>query len=610
MSEDEPTAGEARNTAFRNRSASSVTARVARAILRHDDTGLFADFPNHYGDKSKGPISLNFLLSLDPELRDALAEGYVMHCLKRVKSADRRYLLSNKLSSGLMTYLAQPHVEAPTLRDIDEDFLQKFKRWVDSPDRPRATSNLLTRSETLAAVQLPLAQLQASKEWKARLSPNLRLIASPYPKANRSVVHNKALSEPEHERLYVGAANDIRNTIARLNRQWAAMAEFDGAAISIAEAGRSPEACAAWLDANFTHPVPSWYVQGRLSVAYQQCIPKAVQEAAEKILYPDLDEIVPMLLVVCTFFALNASLTFKLRKNGSDYAFKRLGDVERLHMYPHKERAGLRQRNVLTVTAHSDNPGQILKYLERRTLRLGLMRPDLADRVFSRFSFEARRAVRLDVSNLCWKSALKRFADRHGLPEFTVDQLRPTTLDLVHELSGGNIIAMQAVATHTDAQTTYTYYTSDAQIRRNRERLGEMQMQMERWTFTGGKIRPEDRPHGLGDQGAATPGFTCLDPKDSPIPGEVRGELCTAYGRCPECPLALVDPTSPRALAYLVMLNERITEAHMRMADPSAWHLRWAPVQEELLTYWLAGWDPGIAEKSRTVPIPELPHVE
>jgi len=610
MSENEPTAGEARNTAFRKRSGSSVTARIARAILRHDDTGLFADFPNHFGDKSKGPISLNFLLPLDSELRDALAEGYVMHCLKRVKSADRRYVLSHRLKNGLVTYLAQPYLEATTLRDINEDFLQRFKRWVDSPDRPRATSKPLMRAEVLAAVQLPLAQLQASKEWKARLSPSLRLIASPYPKAHRSIDHNKALSEPEHERLYVGAANDVRDITARLNRQWTAMARIDGAEISIVDAGQSPEACAAWLDANFEHPVPTWYEQGQLNVAYQQCISKAVQNAAERILYPDINEIVPMLVVVCAFFALNPSLTFKLRKDGSDYAFKSLGDVERLHMYPHKERAGLRQRNVLTVTAHPDNPGQILKYLERRTLRLGLMRPELADRAFAHFSFRVRRAVALNVSDLCWKSALKRFADRHGLPEFTLAQLRPTTLDLVHELSGGNIIAMQAVAMHTDAQTTYTYYTSDAQLRRNRERLGEMQMQMERWAFTGGKIRPEDRPHGLADQGAATPGFTCLDPKDSPIPGEVRGELCTAYGRCPECPLALVDPTSPRALAYLVMLNERITEAHERMADPSAWHLRWAPVQEELLTYWLAGWDPGIAEKSRTIPIPELPHVE
>ena len=457
MSENEPTAGEARNTAFRNRSASTATAQIARAILRHDDTGLFADFPNHSGDRSKGPISLSFLLPLDPELRDALAEGYIMHCLKRVKSADRRYVLSHKLKNGLVTYLAQPHVEAATLRDIDEDFLQRFKRWVDSPDRPRATSKPVMRAEMLAAVQLPLAQLQASREWKARLSPNLRLIASPYPKAHRSIVHNKALSEPEHERLYVGAANDIRDITSRLNRQLTAVAQLDGAAISMADAGRSPEACAAWLNANFKHPVPSWYEQGRLNAAYQRCISRAVQDEAERILYPDIDEIVPMLLVVCTFFALNPSLAFKLRKDGSDYAFKRLGDVERLHMYPHKERAGLRQRNVLTLTVHSDNPGQILKYLERRTPRLGLMRPEFSNRAFIHFSFHVRRAMPFNVSDPCWKAALKRFADRHGLPEFTLDQLRPTTLDLVHELSGGNIIAMQAVAMHTDAQTTYTY---------------------------------------------------------------------------------------------------------------------------------------------------------
>ena len=87
------------------------------------------------------------------------------------------------------------------------------------------------------------------------------------------------------------------------------------------------------------------------------------------------------------------------------------------------------------------------------------------------------------------------------------------------------------------------------------------------------------------------------------------GELCTAYGRCPECPLAMVDPTSPRALAYLMMLNKRITEAAETM-DPLEWHPRWGPVQEELLSYWLRGWDQSIVSKAREIPIPDLPPVE
>lgn len=603
------TAGEMRAAKSKHREGEVVTAEMARAILQHDEKGLFAVFPKHKGDKSKKAINLSFLLPLEPELRDALAEGYVMHCLKRVSAADRRYDITRAMRTGLMAYLSQPGAPEPSLTDIDERFLQRFKAWLDNENREGFTGKLMTRAAQLAAVQLPLRQLMTSKRWKPRLSPALRTIERPYPKQDRTVVHKEALGEAEHERLYVGAANDIAATVGRLKLQWARMAQLDGNAIRIADAGTSAEKCAAWLDANFEHPVPSNYALSRLNAAYGRFIPAAVQAEAERILYPDLDELVPMVLIVCAFFALNPSLAFKLRKNGIDYSFEEIGDTRRLKMFPNKKRAGLRQRNVVTVTDHPDNPGQILEFLERRTRHLDKSRPDYPDRAFIRFSFEDRSAVPLNTSDKSWKRALKAFADRHQLPEFSLDQLRPTTLDLVHELSGGNIIAMRDVATHTSARTTYTFYTSNAQRQRNRQTLGEMMMQMERTTATGGKLRPEDRPPGTVDQGAATPGFTCLDPKDSPIPGEVRGELCTAYGRCPECPLAVVDPTSPRALAYLAMLNKRITDAQERL-DPLAWHLRWAPVQEELLSYWLQGWDRDVSAKSREIPIPELPHVE
>ncbi len=603
------TAGEMRAAKSNERKGTVITAEIARGILRHDHDGLFAVFPRHNGDRSKKPIELSFLLKLDIELRDALAEGYVMHCLKKVNSADRRYNIALAMRTGLMTYLAQPGAPDPTLSEIDERFLHRFKAWLDDMDRDGFTDNLMYRAAQLAAVQMPLKQLMASPHWKPRLSPALRMIVRPYPKQDRSVKHKEALGEAEHERLYVGAASDITDTVVRVERQWARMEQSDGAALSMADAGASPEKCAAWLDANFEHPVPSHYILSRLNAAHGHLISEAVQAEAERILYPDLDELVPMLLIVCAFFALNPSLAFKLRKNDLDYTFEEIGEVRRLKMFPNKRRAGLRQRNTVTVTNHPDNPGKILEFLERRTRRLGHARPDYPDRAFVRFSFETRSVVPLNTSDKSWKTALKKFADRHQLPEFTLDQLRPTTLDLVHELSGGNIIAMQGVATHTTAQTTYTFYTSDAQRQRNRQTLGEMMMQMERTTATGGLLRPEDRPPGIADQGAATPGFTCLDPKDSPIPGEVQGELCSAYGRCPECPLAVVDPTSPRSLAYLAMLNKRITDAQERL-DPLAWHMRWAPVQEELLSYWLQGWSPDVIAKSREIPIPELPHVE
>lgn len=605
------TAGAARAATFRKSGAETVTPVMARRILRRDESGLWADFPNQNGDRSKGPVSLSFLLTLEPELCQALSEGCVMHCLKKIKSADRRYDMSSRLRRGLMTYLSEPDVLAPTLKDIDESFLQRFKAWLDDDTREGFLANRASRNELLSAVQQSLERLMASREWKPRLSKRLHLIQRPYPKLTRDIEHTATLNEPDYEKLYAGAALDIAAFTELRTAQLDTMERLDGENMQLWEAGLSPEACAAWLDARCGDAiVPSYYEMGRNDARYARAVTAAVHEEAERILYPDIDEIAPMLLVVCAFFALNPATAFKLRTGNRDYKIEDLGDLRRLRMYPNKRRASLRQRNIVTVTEHPDNPGRILEYLERRTSRLRRARPDLKDRAFLRFSFEKRTVVSFTTSDDSWKKAIGRFAARHRMEEFTLDQLRPTTLDLVHELSGGNIIAMQGVATHTSAQTTYTYYTSDAQRRRNRERLGEMLMQMERWASMGGKIRPEDRPTGLAEHAAATPGFSCIDPKDSPIPGERCGELCTAYGRCPECPLALVDPSSPRSLAYLIMLNKRITEAEADAVDPVAWHMRWAPVREELVTYWLRGWPKDLHEKARAIPIPELPPVE
>jgi hypothetical protein len=604
------TAGEARADAAAKRKDAVVTASMARAILRRTGYDLHAEFPNQNGDRSKGPVRISFLLKLDPEVATAIAEGYTMHCLNNVKSADRRRDIAGNLNRGLMSYLERPEAEFPTLADLDERFLHRFKAWLDDDDRDGFLANQVSRSELLSALQLSLGQLMKSREWKTRLSPKLRLISKPYPKMSRDISHTPPLGEPEYERLYTGTAAEIGRTVALRQAQMNAMDALDGDLVTLTEAGASPAACAAWLDANHEHPVPSYYDLGRTDAAYVRNVPAAVHAEAERILYPDLDEIVPMVLVVTAFFALNPSTAFKLRKGGHDYKISGLGDLRRLRMYPNKKRASLRQRNVLTVTDHPDNPGRVLEYLERRTERLGRARPEIASRAFARFSFETRKAVSLNTSDESWKEALKRFADKYKLPEFTLDQLRPTTLDLVHELSGGNIIAMQGVATHTNAQTTYTFYTSEAQRLRNREKLGELLMQMQRYALKDGKIRPEDLPPGIAAHAAATPGFSCIDPKDSPIDGQVRGELCAAYGRCPECPLAIVDPTSPRSLAYLMMLNKRITEASEKLPDPVAFHMRWAPVQMELLTYWMRGWPKELVEQARQIPIPELPAVE
>lgn len=171
----------------------------------------------------------------------------------------------------------------------------------------------------------------------------------------------------------------------------------------------------------------------------------------------------------------------------------------------------------------------------------------------------------------------------------------------------------KAVANHQNAQTTYEYYESHGQKERNKERLGEAQGQLERSIRTGGKADGRGRVRDGNDPGAATPGFHCYDPKDSPIFGEKPGELCGAYGMCAVCELGSVNVNSPRAYAYLLQLKDRIDEALQAEETPFGsvtWRARWEPVRQRLITFYLPRFSHSVVEQARQLPIPFLPPVE
>ena len=143
--------------------------------------------------------------------------------------------------------------------------------------------------------------------------------------------------------------------------------------------------------------------------------------------------------------------------------------------------------------------------------------------------------------------------------------------------------------------TTLTSYTRDAFHRRNEEMLANGMQQLDRKYLSDGRIDAAGRHRLRADLGSATPGFACLDPYSSPFeksdaakddqPNErSKGRLCQAYGKCPMCPLAMIDPSSPESYAYLYKLREALEEARGRLG--ATWIARWAQVSEKLTTLW------------------------
>lgn len=207
--------------------------------------------------------------------------------------------------------------------------------------------------------------------------------------------------------------------------------------------------------------------------------------------------------------------------------------------------------------------------------------------------------------DIAWTNALVDFIDDHKLPDFTLKRIRATLLDFVQLFNRGDLAAAQQVGNHGSRLTTWTHYTSDLVKRLLQEATGETLLVRERWLSSGGKLDP--RQHlGSTKKGCATPGWMCLDPYDSPRPNQRPGRLCSAYGECPDCPLAAARPDNPRNVMLYEALRRALYRSITRVTAP-VWQQRWAPVLVALDAL-LKDVRPAVLERSRLMRI-ELPDV-
>lgn len=212
--------------------------------------------------------------------------------------------------------------------------------------------------------------------------------------------------------------------------------------------------------------------------------------------------------------------------------------------------------------------------------------------------------VRAPTEDAVWATAFRTFLKDNNLPPFAMCQLRPTILDLV-QFMDGSLEAASKVGNHGSPATTWTHYTSGGVRARYRERIGQVIVLRERWLKTGGVIDPRRLVPGQ-DKGAATPGFSCMDPFDSRRPNQQPGKLCKDYGGCPSCPLAAAHPRDPLCVGYYMALEVAIYRSQGLMSAQT-WIERWTPVLADLAA--LRAWIPSdVLEASREFSM-RLPNV-
>jgi integrase len=496
--------------------------------------------------------------------------------------------------------------------DVDDGLLSRLIAWMSSvEDGPKLNS--LTKATRYNLIRVFFEWLKIDRNV---LPESWVIRRNPWPLSYRQTKSRDVLSEAELGPILRAAVQDIQNTVARWDH---ARAIIDDPSIVVPRPGakisayKSPAVALKALGTGFPEGLPSREdLKTRRKGLYHAFLhyPQFSYVSAIESLFPTPRLLVPFVVLIAQATLFNPDTVLQLRWSNIDEEHPVFG-ADRWRLRGDKPRAGRAQvRSFPAKVTDLTNPVALLRVLRTQTasIRTGLPR-ELRDYVFIfRAESSAKPAgtfVASGPSRGTWHRVLRRFIAEYRLAPFTLANLRPTGSDLVDEITEGNLTAQQTLLNHVRLETTERHYRSHAARARLQEKLAQAMAWRERYARSGGAVETRGQ---LGSHRAATPGYECFDPYDSPEPGQVAGRLCTGYGRCPGCPLHALNTRSPISLGRVAQLAARLDEASSVMA-PSRWVSQWMPIQKAVHKH-LHLFAEEVFTAARRLQLPSIPEIE
>ncbi|MFC5354804.1 hypothetical protein [Azospirillum himalayense] len=566
-------------------------SEIVRGIKPHTGVPfLMAVFPRPQSGRQE--IELSFLLET-PYLAEPFSEAFLLWA--RSKTECTRRNKSYILQTGFFRFLMEAGVKLIALDNIDQVLLRAFIAWLNRSTATQAGKPASPKSRSMywGVLSSMIQALRKVPRWAMAANTIIDSMPStPWPLLDHKVTPVQRLDR-EHLIAIKNAAERDLLAFATRWKEGQALLNAGCEALQAAPPNyQSLATCVAEVDRSYPQVIPTLSDIRADNPALYRAIRKSGMGLTKifRHLYPLPRDIVPFVILFSIATAFNTETILSLDTAKVERS-TRFG-VPIVRIIGRKERAA---EDPMVVLDASQTPGvgvaMLLDLLESMLARTRGLVADPRD--YSRlFLFikprgnkaaKAFRGVLGPSQDSCWRVALASFITDHALKPFTLRQIRPTLLDEVHLLTG-DILLTKAVGRQKDAAVVWSHYTSDGTKRRYQERLGEIFLLRERWRVSYGVIDPRARVLTAGmDRGAATPGFLCLDPMESPRPNQSKGRLCTAYGECPSCPLAAANVDDAASVALYLALHRAIYDAQSRL-PAKAWLIRWAPVLTDLTT--------------------------
>lgn len=542
-------------------------------------------------------------LLVQPEIGRFLAEGFRYWSFANSPLSRRNG--SRCIRIYIYRFLASLPVKQ-SLMHINETFWTTFLLWVNGPRKkcgqPWAES---TRARIHGTFLMCIQALLEHPDWGNVASHLLNRTGFPLrPWRGRSTkaVPTKIMSPTERRAMILACLSELADLRERLEKRDKTLKHGQAILKEALDKGQAPPyrdeigVCAARIAEAFpTKLVSKSAIKSFDQSLYYALDSKHTLNAVRRLLYSHSRDLVPFVLLIGVKSAFNPDTLFSL-------TWSRIWlsqDESTITIAGVKGRAADLQINIsstqsdagdLEVPYEKDVPfafADLLDLLRRLTARTSALftDPDHADRLFIGVSKQGDcRASTLDracsgSSSATWWEALNDFIKNHNLAPFTLASLRFSEGEMEWRRTG-DLLAVRDRLGHKSIITTRTHYTSDGMRRESQERVAEIQVLHHRWLQSEGRIDPRKQPEPW--RPSATPGFGCMQPFDSPRPGQRKGRLCDAYGECPDCPMAQAWPQDVQAAAYYAALPRAIHDALLGRISARQWVDKWPPVLESL----------------------------
>ncbi|WP_324750100.1 phage integrase SAM-like domain-containing protein [Sphingomonas sp. LY54] len=539
-------------------------------------------------DREEQTLVVSFLLSL-PNLAVPMSEGLVRYCA--TVAALSRYQRIMELRTGLHTFLMESGNALVSLEELDETFFTGFVAFLNRPGKTGKPLSKNTRANRLGVVRAVLQHLKSDGTWgSAAGRAEEALPLNPWPGRSQTGTPVPRLSSAHMQKIILAAEAEILGTIDRWQKGRRLLRKGNKAIQEGRADYQDRSVCLAALATHFPRFVDDISCLQHIDPPLFRALTSDYDvRDLVGFLYPTSRDLVPFVLLIATATAFNADTAMSLEW-GDIYEGERFG-LPTIRISGPKARAA--EDPVVLLDASPSAAFNIAILLDELRSITARIRPAV-NRITSKdklllFVTKARATSPVAKTfehksggpscDAVWKCALRSFIKTHAIDKFNLSQIRFTLLDEV-QVQTGDLLAAQELGKQKNPETLWRHYTSDGTKQRYRERIGLILLVRDRWLTTRGVIDPRHKPLTY-DVGAATPGFLCLDPFDSPRANQKADRLCTAYGECPACPLAAAEVSQVSNVAQYLGLRTAIFESRGRVS-PEAWSTKWKPIADDL----------------------------